>query len=133
VTVVGPDEMPAHYAALSLVDHQMIDRSGRPCGNVDDLEFEMDDDGVFHLTAILAGPGMLATRLGWGRLGAWLRLSAGDAGMFRVPFWRVSGIDSRVRLAADAEELATWHRERWALDHVIGHLPGNDADPGERG
>lgn len=130
MTVTGPDSaLPAHSAALSLLDHQMIDRNGRACGNVDDLQFERRDDGSFELTAILAGPGVLATRLGWPRFGRWLRSSAGEQGIYRIPFWRVAQIDSRIRLSVDEDELATFHRERWALDHVVAHIPGNRVEP----
>jgi sporulation protein YlmC with PRC-barrel domain len=129
MTVTGPDtDLPAHYGALSLLDHQMIDRHGRACGNVDDLEFETREDGSFELTAILAGPGVLANRLGWPRFAHWLRASAGDRGIYRIPFWRVAEIDSRIRLSVDDHELATFHRERWTQDHIIVHIPGNRAE-----
>ena len=113
------------YGALSLLDHQMIDRDGYACGNVDDLEFELLDDGTFELVALLAGPGVLARRLGWGRLADWLRQASGDRGIERIPFWRVADVDSRIRLAVDRTELATDRRERWVVDHVIGRVPGN--------
>jgi hypothetical protein len=118
------------YGALSLLDHQMIDRDGRACGNVDDLELELRDDGALHVVAILAGPGVLAERLGRPRLGAWLRRASGDPGMERIPWWRVSWIDSRVRLAVQSDELATFARERWARDRFIARIPGNGIDNG---
>ena len=54
----------ACYAALSLLDHQMVDRTGRDCGKVDDLELDLTDDGDLVVTHLLAGPGILAERLG---------------------------------------------------------------------
>ena len=54
----------ALWAALHLLDRQVVDRDDVPVCKVDDLEF--DDDVV---TAILWGPDALAGRLhrGWGR------------------------------------------------------------------
>ena len=61
------------YAALELLDHQMLDRSVYRCGNVDDLELAETEDGTLVLTHILAGPGVLADRLRHPRFGRWWR------------------------------------------------------------
>ena len=116
------------YGALSLLDRQLVDRTGRDCGKVDDLEFDLTDDGELELTHVLAGPGVLARRLGHRRLGPWLQQVTGAGDDTRIPAWRISHIDSQVRLAVDAEELATWRTERWARERVIGHIPGNGID-----
>jgi hypothetical protein len=42
----------------------------------------------------------------------------------RVDFAVVQDIGSDVRLATAADDLETHAGERWARDHVIGHLPG---------
>jgi len=125
------------YAGMSLLDRQLVDRSGRPCGNVDDCELEEGPTGALHVSAVLAGPGVLATRLGWRRLGPWLEWvgalvfpSPVDRPQ-RIPFSRVSDVGSAVHLAVDADELATMAGERWVRDHVIRHIPGNGHDAAE--
>src|SRR3954469_6014971 len=65
------DSLPARslQLQLQLVDHQMVDRDGRLCGNVDDLELEIPENGSTpYVSAILSGPAALAPRLE-GRLG----------------------------------------------------------------
>ena len=45
------------YAGLELLDHQLRDRDGRLCGNVDDLEIERSPDtGELYVTAFRIGP-----------------------------------------------------------------------------
>jgi hypothetical protein len=98
---------------------------------VDDLELTRDEHGSLYVSAILAGPGNLLSRLGRRRSGRWLRAVAAetvpssldDPG--RIPYDRVSALGTTVDLAIDADELATSGGERWARDHVIGHIPGS--------
>jgi hypothetical protein len=114
------------YAALHLLDHQMIDRDEYRCGNVDDLELDERDDGTIVATHLLAGPGVLAERLGHHRLGKWWRHTnnATDEDV-RIPMSAVTEIGSRIRLAADAADLGTARTERWARERVIDHIPGH--------
>ncbi|MDQ1438297.1 MAG: hypothetical protein QOK43_1926 [Acidimicrobiaceae bacterium] len=60
------------YAGLSLLDRQMVDRNDKACGKVDDLELSYSGDtGTLYVSALLAGPGMLAYRLRRRRWGLW--------------------------------------------------------------
>ena len=54
------------WAALELLDRQLVDRNGRLVGKVDDVEFEVDDepDALPHVTALLSGLGALANHIG---------------------------------------------------------------------
>ena len=61
------------FAALHLLDHQLIDRDGLLAGNVDDLELSIDEDGAAHVVALVTGPGALWQRFDRRRLGGWLR------------------------------------------------------------
>jgi sporulation protein YlmC with PRC-barrel domain len=123
------------HAGLQLLDRQLVDREGRLCGKVDDLELsEPDESGSIHVAAVLAGPGALLARMGRTRLGDWLRAMAahtipgqGDDPV-RIPIARVSDIGDHVTLSMDSKEVATVGAERWARDHVIGHIPGNGLD-----
>jgi hypothetical protein len=128
------------FAALHLLDRQLIDRDGRLCGNVDDLELTSTAEGVVYVSAIVSGPGALWYRLGRRRLGRWLR--AHVAGVFdggtddgsdpdRIPIRRASDIGSAVRLSPSHTELATNAAEIWVRDHIIGHIPGSRHDADE--
>jgi sporulation protein YlmC with PRC-barrel domain len=88
--------------ALKILDHQILDRDGRRCGNVDDVEIEGGPGEPARVTAILVGPGVWPQRAGWiGRLASWI----GGDGRTRIPWEDVADIESHVRLRKTAEEL----------------------------
>jgi len=119
------------YAGLQLLDRQLVDRTGRLCGKVDDLELgDPDAEGNRRVEAVLSGPGALLGRTGHRRLGDWLRRFV--AGSFpdggdpvRIPFTRVVEIGNHVTLDMASDEAASSASERWVRDHVIGRLPGS--------
>ena len=126
------------HAGLQLLDRQLLDRNGRLCGKVDDLELtEPDRSGNVYVSAIVCGPGALLSRMGRRRLGGWLRRTVAREfpstrdDPVRIPFSVVSDIGSHVTLAMDSEEVATFAAERWTRDHVIGHIPGSRHEPPE--
>jgi sporulation protein YlmC with PRC-barrel domain len=117
-------------AGLELLDRQMIDPDGRMAGNVDDLELTFGEgDGAPVVTAILAGPGALARRIG-GRLGDGIasiheRLQECDIeGPARISFGAVAAIGSDVRLSVSRRDLEIYRFERWARDGIISKIPG---------
>lgn len=115
-------------AGLDLLDRQLVDPDGRMAGKVDDLELEAHEDGPPVVTAILAGPGALARRIG-GRFGAWIasvhaRLQGGEADPARISFGVVAKIDDHVTLTVSREDLDTFVLERWVRDRVIDRFPG---------
>jgi hypothetical protein len=58
---------------LQVLDHQLLDKHGRRCGNVDDLAVEGGPGEEPEVVAILAGPGYWGQRAGWiGRLAGWI-------------------------------------------------------------
>jgi hypothetical protein len=120
------------YMGLQLLDRQLVDRTGRLCGKVDDLELtEPDPDGQMHVAAIICGPGALLTRTGHGRAGAWLRRMTAVAfpsdrdDPERIPMSHVADIGNHIALALDCEDVATFATERWTRDHIVGHIPGS--------
>lgn len=118
------------HVSLDLLDRQLRDRDGVECGNVDDVEISVGEDG-WWLTAILAGPGALLYRLGARRLGAWVGARRADADprrTDRIPLELAANIGANVDLAVDRHELATFGTEQWVGDHVVGHIPGSDHD-----
>lgn len=131
----APSSGRALWAGFQLLDRQLVDREGRLCGMVDDLELtRAEETGDVYVSAILSGPGALATRLGASRLGTWLRqvtpLVAGEEGdPVRIPFGLVTDIGDHISLALDAEETGTAGAERWVRRHVIAHIPGSRHDP----
>lgn len=80
----------------NILDHQLLDKDGRRCGNVDDLAIEDAD-----VVAIFSGPGYWPSRAGWlGRLAGWL----GGSGRVRIPWDEVEKVDSAVHLRRTAPE-----------------------------
>ncbi|HUP87455.1 MAG TPA: hypothetical protein VM143_17520 [Acidimicrobiales bacterium] len=109
-------------AAFHLLDRQIVDVDGTPAGKVDDLELTERADGAPYVSAILSGGGAIGPRLSrrWGGWGRWL------TAVHRIDFSLVRGIGSDVELIVSADDLGTHDAERWARDHVIGHIPGAD-------
>ena len=124
-------------AALSLLDRQMVDCDGRLAGKVDDLELTVPEEGEGGppiVTAVLAGPGALAHRLG-GRLGVWIesvhaRLHGGpDPAPARIPFGVVKRVHGTVELSVPKGDLELSRFEDWVRDHFIGRIPGAGRAP----
>ena len=118
-------------AGLELLDRQMVDRDGRMAGNVDDLELTFPpESGPPVVTAVLAGPGALARRIG-GTIGTAIasiheRLQEeGVEGPARISFGAVRSIGSDVRLAVSRRDLEIYRFERWARDAIVARIPGS--------
>jgi sporulation protein YlmC with PRC-barrel domain len=130
-------ETSVYWAALRLLDRQIVDREGRMAGNVDDLELTADADGRIHVSALLAGPGVLANRLGAKRFGRWLRRvhatieGPPDEDPARIPIARVADIGDHITVSLRHEDMGTFHGERWTRDHLIGRIPGSGHEPPE--
>jgi len=87
---------------LKVLDHQLLDKNGRRCGNVDDLAIEGGPGEVPRVIALLVGPGYWGQRAGWiGRLAGWI----GGGSKVRVEWSEVTKIDSAVHLRNDATKL----------------------------
>jgi sporulation protein YlmC with PRC-barrel domain len=80
----------------NVLDHQLLDKDGRRCGNVDDLAIEGAE-----VVAILSGPGYWANRAG--RLGR-VAGSIGGSKRVRIPWTEVAKVDSGVHLRRTAAE-----------------------------
>ncbi len=121
---------------LDLLDRQIVDADGRPAGKVDDLEFELPEDGSPPvLTTILGGPDALGPRVG-GRLGSWIvvvgrRLRPDDGhGPIRIPFGLVDGVDDHVQLRVSQDQACPHRLEDWLRVHVIERIPGASRENG---
>jgi sporulation protein YlmC with PRC-barrel domain len=105
-----------------LLDLPLIDKDGRWCGVVDDIELDGNAGKQTRIKALLVGPGAYEGRLP--RWAFWLvRRIAGDR-IARVPFDQVENVASAVHLKCRAEdvnlnrtedEVARWIPKRGAL------------------
>lgn len=87
--------------ALGVLDHQLLDRDGRRCGNVDDLAIEGGPGEDAEVVAILSGPGVWPNRA---RLLGRLASRLGGGGRVRVPWSEVAEVESHVRLKKRATD-----------------------------
>ncbi len=115
------------WAALKLLDRQIVDRDGRLAGNVDDVVLT-DVDGQLMVTGVRTGPGALVYRLGGKRMGQWLRrmhdVLDGHDGV--VPIGQVSSVGNHVTVALEGNDLPSERHEIWFRDHVIARIPGSN-------
>ena len=103
--------------ALTVLDHQVLDKDGRRCGNVDDLALEDD-----QVVAILIGPGYWPQRSRrLGGLGSWL----GRGRRVRVPWSEVTTIESHVVLRQEATAYGLGRGDD-RLRPYIERIPGSD-------
>ena len=114
--------------ALEVLDRQLLDSEGEPCGKVDDVELDYDGSGRPVVTAILTNPGALAPRLGWmGHIvhAFWSRLhSDASPSPIRLGWELVAKIDFAVHLTVQRHEAGLMRSEDWAYDRVLSKIPG---------
>jgi sporulation protein YlmC with PRC-barrel domain len=90
--------------AVRVLDQQIVDWSGRRCGNVDDIAIEGEPGESATVQAILVGPD--ATRPRRPRLLAFFSgPTFGDAPEVEVPWSAIEDITQVVKLKKDASEL----------------------------
>src|SRR5438045_5498105 len=87
-----------------LLDRQLLDFTGTPCGKVDDIELSHAEPGQSpQVVALLVGAGAVAERLP--RLGRFfVRLIAGKE-IVRVPWSEVREINDQITLRSSATTL----------------------------
>ena len=123
------------WAALQLLDRQLVAHDDLNAGCCDDLELAYTETGdQLYVTAILSGPGALSYRLNARRLGRWRRrvhreVAVGDDDPTRIPFNVVSDVGPSIKLGRDADGVGSASTERWVRDHVIGPIPGSGHAP----
>jgi hypothetical protein len=116
-------------AGRELLDHQLIDRDGWLCGNVDDIELSEPAAGELPVvTGLLVGTGALAERVG-GRIGrGWAvlrrRLHPPDDGLSPISMRDVADVGSAIHLTVTRDQLESDAFERWVRDRVVGLIPG---------
>jgi hypothetical protein len=103
---------------LGVLDHQLVDREGRNCGNVDELEIVGISSGEPEVTEILVGGNAWRGRGLFGRIAAAL---SGDA--VHLPWSEVDEIGAVVKLKKTAQELRLGRGDDRAAKWVK-RLPG---------
>src|SRR5437763_1146156 len=122
------------WAALHLLDRQILDRDGVSMAKVDDLEVSESSDDVDLpvLTDILCGQAALARRfnrrLGHGveMLRRVLRPTA-EPGPARISFGSVTNIGADIRVSLGRDDADVTLVQRWLERKVVSHLPGSGA------
>jgi sporulation protein YlmC with PRC-barrel domain len=104
---------------LAVLDHQLLDRDGRRCGNVDDLAIEGGPGEPARVVALHSGPSAWRGRGPLGRLAAWL----GGGKVVRIPWEEVAEVESHVRLKKTAQEYGLGRGDD-RLRPWIARLPG---------
>jgi sporulation protein YlmC with PRC-barrel domain len=110
------------HIGRNVLDHQLLDKDGRRCGNVDDLAIEGGAGETAEVVAILAGPRYWSQRAGWlGRLAGWIGGSRG----VRIPWDEVAKVDSAVWLRRTAPEYGLGRGDD-RLRAYVDRIPGAD-------
>ena len=115
--------------AHDVLDSQLVDREGRPCGKADGIVLLVGETGPPRVVGLEIGALTLARRV-HPRLARWLaawsrRLGPAAAHGYRVPWSRVRAISRKeIRLDIDAAATPLWSLERWLAERVITRLPG---------
>jgi sporulation protein YlmC with PRC-barrel domain len=104
---------------LGVLDHQLVDRDGRNCGKVDDLELTGLSDAEPEVAFILVGGNAWRGRGVLGRLAAAL---SGHA--VRIPWSEVDEVSSVVTLKRSAQELRLGRGDDRAA-RLVRRLPGS--------
>jgi hypothetical protein len=86
-----------------VLDHEIVDVDGVPCGMVDDLELQGGPGSTLRVAAILVGPGAWSARLPW-ILPRLVRAVVGRRET-RIPWAEVALTSDRIRLRSTAKDL----------------------------
>lgn len=111
-----------------VLDKQLVDRHGQPCGKVDGLVLVIEEGLPPRLAAIECGFVVLARRIGRrvSRVVEWLAARVGPrhGEVLRIPWSRVRSLHVEVEVDLDAERSELLAGERWARRRVIARIPG---------
>jgi hypothetical protein len=104
-----------------VLDHELLDPDGRPCGMVDDIELAGKPGAALRVVGIVVGPPVWGARLPFG-LGRAVRAVFGKR-LVRVPWQEVRLQGDRLHLRQPARALGLGSAER-RFGRWIARLPG---------
>jgi hypothetical protein len=107
--------------ALELLDHEVVDAAGMPCGIVDDVELAGEPGEPLRAVALLIGPGAIADRLVW-PFDALVRRVVGRS-CVRVAWSHVRSIDERITLQGSAQSHGLGDVDRRCA-RLVARIPG---------
>jgi sporulation protein YlmC with PRC-barrel domain len=108
--------------ALELLDHEVVDAAGMPCGIVDDVELAGGPGQPLRAVALLIGPGTIAERLVY-PFNVLVRRMFGSSHV-RVPWSRIRTIDERITLRDSAQSHGLGALDR-RCGRAIARIPGS--------
>jgi len=126
------------WAALHLLDRQVVDCNAIATAKVDDLAFVIPDEGGLPvLTAILTGHAALAHRLNrrWARGLEMLRRviePTPEPGPDAISWSCVKDVATQIDLTVSRDELAATAADHWLTEHVLSHIPGSGVRAGDQ-
>jgi sporulation protein YlmC with PRC-barrel domain len=105
----GPD---CFDLGRDVLDQQLEDAYGIPCGRVDDVELAVSPDNTITAVALLVGPGAWLPRMP--ALVCWIGMRMGFTGIIRIPWQEIAEIGVAIRLHRPAREYGLLEREERA-------------------
>ena len=109
-----------------LLDHELIDAQGLPCGVVDDVMLDGAPGRPLHVVALLVGPGAWLRRLpAWA---GWLARRVAGTAQVRVPWSAIAHVGERIELSGRASELGLGGADR-RVGRWIARIPGGRRAP----
>jgi sporulation protein YlmC with PRC-barrel domain len=125
-------DVSALQLAHDVLDAQLVDRSKKKIGRVDDLVLELRDGRPPRIAAILVGGSVRAARIG--RWMTWIRRALHaiarrrDEHASRIPFEKVRVIADTIEVDVDGHTLESGHVERWLAEHIVSKIPGGQGE-----
>jgi sporulation protein YlmC with PRC-barrel domain len=121
---------PTYDLGLEILDRQVLDSEGVPCGNVDDIELSYDNGRSKPpvVSAILLSPGAYGPRLGIAGAviaALWWRLHpASNPKPIRIEWAKIAKLDYAIHLSVSRHDAGLTRAEDWARDNIITKIPG---------
>jgi sporulation protein YlmC with PRC-barrel domain len=109
-----------------VLDHELIDAEGMPCGMVDDVVLEGEPGAPLRVVELLCGPGAWMPRAP--RLLSALVGRVAGRGYVRVPWSAVAHVGERIRLASTAQALGLGRVDR-RVGRWVARIPGGSHAP----
>ena len=124
----GATDSPAAVfdVVRDVLDHELQDVDGVPCGVVDDVMLDGGTGKPLRLVALLVGPGGWLPRLP--KSVGWVLQRFIGANHVRVPWSAVTHVGERIQLASTAADLGLGKTDR-RIGALVARIPGGRRAP----